>query len=166
MSVMPRCSAAGVIVSVRLAPAPLNARFAFGTSVVFDEVAATLTLAGPLSASPTVKFTAIGVFTGVVLAENGRDRRRGVLVVDDRAHSLGIPDRSVDRTGEVDEERFVALDRRIAVDRDVHGLRRRAGGEDQLPAGRHVIARGRRIVTMSENPPAIEPRSPMASSTT
>src|SRR6187200_2056370 len=58
--------AAGVMVKVREAPDPLSTRFAFGTSVVFDELADTLTAAAPLSTSPTVKFTTSGVLTGVV----------------------------------------------------------------------------------------------------
>ena len=47
--------AAGVTVTVRLAPLPPNAMFPFGTNVVFDELPLTVKLPAAVSASPTVK---------------------------------------------------------------------------------------------------------------
>src|SRR5215831_7487083 len=49
--------AAGVSVTVRLAPLPPNTTLAFGTSVVFDEVPLTVRFATGVSTSPTVKAT-------------------------------------------------------------------------------------------------------------
>ena len=59
--------AAGVRLIVRLAPEPPRTMFAFGTSAVLLEVAVTIRLPAPVSASPTVK--AIGpsaVFSSIV----------------------------------------------------------------------------------------------------
>ena len=50
--------AAGVTVTVRVAPLPLKTRLALGTNVVFDELPVTVRLATAVSASPTVKASA------------------------------------------------------------------------------------------------------------
>ena len=53
---------AGVTTTLRLAPLPPNVMLAFGTSVVFDELPASVKLASGVSASPTVKaIGAVGV---------------------------------------------------------------------------------------------------------
>jgi hypothetical protein len=51
--------AAGVIVTVRLAPDPPNTMFAFGTSVVLLELPLTVKLATAVSISPTVNESAL-----------------------------------------------------------------------------------------------------------
>ena len=55
MVAVPDCSAAGVIVTVRLDPLPPNAMFATGTSVRFEDAPATVRAAAAVSTSPTVK---------------------------------------------------------------------------------------------------------------
>ena len=54
----PEWFAAGVTVTVRLAPVPPNTMFAFGTRAVFDELPVTIRLAAAVSTSPTVKASA------------------------------------------------------------------------------------------------------------
>jgi len=55
MVAVPVCPAAGVTVTVRLAPLPPNAMLAFGTRVGLEELPLTVKLAAAVSASPTVK---------------------------------------------------------------------------------------------------------------
>ena len=57
MVVVPVCPAAGLIVTVRLAPDPPSTRLALGTNGRFEEVAVTVRLAVGVSASPTVNAT-------------------------------------------------------------------------------------------------------------
>src|SRR5262245_65733427 len=65
--VVPNWLAAGVMTRFRLAPLPPRAMFAFGTSVVFDELAVTVSAAAAVSTSPTVKAMApVGVSSFVV----------------------------------------------------------------------------------------------------
>jgi hypothetical protein len=65
----PAWFAAGVTVTVRLAPLPPNTTFAFGTTVVSDEVADTVRLAAAVSTSPTVTASApVAVSSFVVCA--------------------------------------------------------------------------------------------------
>jgi hypothetical protein len=52
---VPDCSAAGVMVSVLLAPDPPKLMLELGTSVVFEEVPLRVRLAAGVPASPTVK---------------------------------------------------------------------------------------------------------------
>ena len=47
--------AAGITVTVRLAPLPPNAMFPLGTTVTSDELPLTVRLPAPVSTSPTVK---------------------------------------------------------------------------------------------------------------
>ena len=47
---------------------------------------------------------------------------RDALVIDDRARGLGVRDGGVHRRRQVDDERFVELERGVAVDRHVDGL--------------------------------------------
>ena len=64
--VMPNWPSAGVIVAVRFAPLPPSTMLALGTSVVFDEVAVTVSKSAPVSRSSTVKAIApVGVSSSV-----------------------------------------------------------------------------------------------------
>src|SRR5207253_2322292 len=54
-------------VTVRLAPLPPNTMFAFGTSVVFDELPVTVRLAAGVSASSTVNAIAPVVESGAIV---------------------------------------------------------------------------------------------------
>src|SRR3989442_14584593 len=54
ITALPVWPAAGVTVTVRLAPLPPKTMFAFGTRVVFPELPLTTRLAAAVSASPTV----------------------------------------------------------------------------------------------------------------
>ena len=64
---VPVPSAAGVTVTVRLAPLPPNTMFAFGTRAVFDELPDTVRLPAGVSRSPTVKASAaVLVFAAMV----------------------------------------------------------------------------------------------------
>ena len=54
MVVLPVCPAAGVTVTVRLAPLPPNTIFPLGTSPGLDDTALNCRFAGAVSASPTV----------------------------------------------------------------------------------------------------------------
>src|SRR5439155_425323 len=65
------------------------------------------------------------------------------VVVGDGAQALVVADGGVRRVRQVDGERLVALERRVAVDQDRDGLRGLAGGERQRVAVRRVVA-GRR----------------------
>ena len=53
--VAPFWFATGAMLMVRFAPLPFRVMFAFGTRVVFDEVAVTIRSAAGVSTSPTVK---------------------------------------------------------------------------------------------------------------
>lgn len=66
MTTMPRCPAAGVTCTVRFAPLPPSARFAFGTRSGLDD-ATTASEPAAVSASPTVKLTAAGVWPGATI---------------------------------------------------------------------------------------------------
>ena len=55
MTAVPFCWAAGVTVTVRLAPLPPNAILAAGTSAGLEELPVTVRLPAAVSASPTVK---------------------------------------------------------------------------------------------------------------
>ena len=64
--VVPLAPGAGVTTTVRSAPAPLNAMFASGTNVVFEEVPETVRPPGGVSGSPMVKpMGPVGVFSFV-----------------------------------------------------------------------------------------------------
>ena len=54
ISALPVWPDAGVIVTVRFAPPPPKTMFPFGTSVVFADEPLSVTLAAPVSTSPTV----------------------------------------------------------------------------------------------------------------
>ena len=58
MVAFPYCPAAGVTVTVRLAPLPPRAMLLTGTRLVLEEAAATVRLAAAVSTSPTVKANA------------------------------------------------------------------------------------------------------------
>ena len=69
MVAVPDWFAAGVAVSVRLAPLPPRTRLPFGTRAGFDDVALTVRLPTSVSASPTVKPRAdVGVSSVVVVS--------------------------------------------------------------------------------------------------
>ena len=55
IAAVPVCPDAGVSVTVRFAPLPPKAMFAFGTSVGFDEPPLSVKLPAGVSTSPTVK---------------------------------------------------------------------------------------------------------------
>src|SRR2546428_5468675 len=55
ITALPLWPAAGVTVTVRLAPLPPKTMFALGTRVVFPELPLTVRLPGAVSTSPTVK---------------------------------------------------------------------------------------------------------------
>jgi hypothetical protein len=64
--------AAGVSVTVRVAPLPPNTRLAGGTRVGFDDVPLTVKLPAAVSASPTVKASApVAVSSAVTCAAIG-----------------------------------------------------------------------------------------------
>ena len=64
---VPTWPEAGVTVTVRLAPEPLMTMFAFGTSVVFEEEPVTVRLVTAVSASPTMKESAVVALFFIVL---------------------------------------------------------------------------------------------------
>ncbi len=66
--VVPDPFAAGMMVAVRLVPAPPIKMFPLGTRFVFDELPVTVNRNGDVSASLTVKGTVIGTSSGVVRA--------------------------------------------------------------------------------------------------
>ena len=67
MTAVPFCWAAGVTVTVRLAPLPPNAMLAAGTSAGLEELPVTVRLPAAVSASPTVKAKApVDVFSLMV----------------------------------------------------------------------------------------------------
>ena len=70
MVVVPFWFAAGVITSVRFVPLPPRMIFAFGTRVVFDDVAVTVRDAAGVSTSPTAKaILPVDISSFVLLSE-------------------------------------------------------------------------------------------------
>ena len=58
MSALPLCPAAGVMVTVRLAPLPLRTMLAFGTRVMFEDAPVTVSAEAAVASSATVKASA------------------------------------------------------------------------------------------------------------
>src|SRR5262249_12993476 len=62
-----------------------------------------------------------------------------IIVIEDGAKALAVPDNGVDGAGQIDEEGLVGLDLRVALDRDGDGLAGLARRERQGPGRGFVV---------------------------